>query len=75
MFGMVVSPGISMLSMMKIGGWNRRNMIILAMSMSIGLGLFIICSKVNATSAKKSKKLEMLMVSGLLPAAAIASYF
>ena len=65
MFGMVVSAGISMLSDVT---WNRRNMIILAMSMSIGLGL----QAVPKSMQHLPDSLEMLMVSGLLPAAAIA---
>src|SRR6056300_469432 len=36
MFGMVVAAGVSMLSSVK---WNRRNLIIFAVSLSIGLGL------------------------------------
>lgn len=36
MFGMVVAAGISMLSDVD---WNRRNMVIFAISISIGLGL------------------------------------
>jgi len=48
--------------------WNRRNMIILAMSMSIGLGL----QAVPKSMQHLPDSLEMLMVSGLLPAAAIA---
>jgi NCS2 family nucleobase:cation symporter-2 len=65
MFGMVVSAGISMLADVN---WNRRNMIILAMSMSIGLGL----QAVPKSMQHLPDSLEMLMVSGLLPAAAIA---
>ena len=65
MFGMVVSAGISMLADVS---WNRRNMIILAMSMSIGLGL----QAVPKSMQHLPDSLEMLMVSGLLPAAAIA---
>jgi NCS2 family nucleobase:cation symporter-2 len=62
---MVVSAGISMLADVN---WNRRNMIILAMSMSIGLGL----QAVPKSMQHLPDSLEMLMVSGLLPAAAIA---
>jgi NCS2 family nucleobase:cation symporter-2 len=65
MFGMVVSAGISMLSDVN---WNRRNMIILAMSMSVGLGL----QAVPKSMQHLPDSFEMLMVSGLLPAAAIA---
>jgi NCS2 family nucleobase:cation symporter-2 len=65
MFGMVVSAGISMLSDVN---WNRRNMIILAMSLSVGLGL----QAVPKSMQHLPDSLEMLMVSGLLPVAAIA---
>jgi xanthine/uracil permease len=36
MFGMVVAAGVSMLSDVN---WNRRNMVIFAVSLSVGLGL------------------------------------
>jgi len=65
MFGMVVSAGISMLSEVK---WGRRNMIILAMSLSVGLGL----QAVPKSMQHLPDSLKMLMVSGLLPVAAIA---
>ena len=65
MFGMVVSAGINMLSDVH---WNRRNMIILAMSLSIGLGLQVVPKAMQHLP----DSLEMLMVSGLLPAAAIS---
>ena len=65
MFGMVVSAGINMLSDVQ---WNRRNMIILAMSLSIGLGI----QAVPKSMQHLPDSFEMLMVSGLLPAAAIS---
>ena len=65
MFGMVVSAGINMLSDVQ---WNRRNMIILAMSLSVGLGI----QAVPKSMQHLPDSLEMLMVSGLLPAAAIS---
>jgi xanthine permease len=65
MFGMVVSAGINMLSDVH---WNRRNMIILAMSLSVGLGI----QAVPKSMQHLPDSLEMLMVSGLLPAAAIS---
>ena len=65
MFGMVVSAGINMLSDVN---WNRRNMIILAMSLSVGLGI----QAVPKSMQHLPDSLEMLMVSGLLPAAAIS---
>ena len=65
MFGVVVSAGINMLSDVH---WNRRNMIILAMSLSVGLGI----QAVPKSMQHLPDSLEMLMVSGLLPAAAIS---
>ena len=65
MFGMVVSAGINMLSDVN---WNRRNMIILAMSLSVGLGI----QAVPKSMQHLPDSFEMLMVSGLLPAAAIS---
>ena len=65
MFGMVVSAGINMLSDVH---WNRRNMIILAMSLSVGLGI----QAVPKSMQHLPDSFEMLMVSGLLPAAAIS---
>ena len=65
MFGMVVSAGINMLTDVH---WNRRNMIILAMSLSVGLGI----QAVPKSMQHLPDSLEMLMVSGLLPAAAIS---
>ena len=65
MFGMVVSAGINMLSTVD---WNRRNMLILAISLSIGLGL----QAVPKSMQHLPQSLEMLMVSGLLPAAGLA---
>ena len=65
MFGMVVSAGINMLSDVH---WTRRNMIILAMSLSVGLGI----QAVPKSMQHLPDSFEMLMVSGLLPAAAIS---
>jgi len=65
MFGMVVSAGINMLSDVN---WNRRNMIILAMSLSVGLGI----QAVPTSMQHLPNSFEMLMVSGLLPAATIS---
>ena len=65
MFGMVVSAGINMLSGVN---WNRRKMIILAMSLSVGLGI----QAVPKSMQHLPDSFEMLMVSGLLPAAAIS---
>ena len=58
MFGMVAAAGISMLADVT---WNRRNMVILAVSLSIGLGL-----QLEPDTAR------MLLASGLVPAAFIA---
>jgi NCS2 family nucleobase:cation symporter-2 len=65
MFGMVVAAGISMLSEVA---WNRRNMVIFAIAMSIGLGLQLEPQAVQYLPGT----LKILMVSGLLPAALIA---
>lgn len=65
MFGMVVAAGISMLSDVD---WNRRNMVIFAVSLSIGLGLQL----EPAAVAGLPDGLRVLMVSGLLPAAFLA---
>ena len=65
MFGMVVSAGISMLSDVT---WNRRNMIIFAISLSIGLGLQFEPKAVQYLP----DTLKIMMTSGLLPAALIA---
>ena len=65
MFGMVVSAGINMLSDVQ---WSRRNMVILATSLSVGLGL----QAVPKSMQHLPDSLEMLMVSGLLPVAVLA---
>ncbi len=65
MFGMVVSAGISMLSDVT---WNRRNMVIFAIALSIGLGLQLDPKAVQYLP----DTLRILMTSGLLPAALIA---
>ncbi|CAM4253928.1 uracil-xanthine permease family protein [Palleronia rufa] len=65
MFGMVVAAGISMLSDVD---WNRRNMVIFAVALSIGLGLQLEPGAVQHLPDWA----EVLMVSGLLPAAVIA---
>ena len=65
MFGMVVAAGISMLSDVD---WNRRNMVIFAIALSVGLGL-----QLEPEAAKHlPDTLRVLMTSGLLPAALIA---
>ncbi|HBB85541.1 MAG TPA: uracil permease, partial [Sulfitobacter sp.] len=65
MFGMVVAAGVSMLSDVN---WNRRNMVIFAISLSIGLGLQLDPKAVQYLP----DTLRVLMTSGLLPAALIA---
>ena len=65
MFGMVVAAGISMLSDVN---WNRRNMVIFAIALSIGLGLQLDPKAVQYLP----DAVRILMTSGLLPAAAIA---
>ncbi|NNF25068.1 MAG: purine permease [Rhodobacteraceae bacterium] len=65
MFGMVVAAGVSMLSDVN---WNRRNMVIFAISLSIGLGLQLEPGAVQHLPDTA----RILMTSGLLPAAVIA---
>ncbi|MEO9777152.1 nucleobase:cation symporter-2 family protein [Roseibium sp.] len=65
MFGMVVAAGISMLSDVN---WNRRNMVIFAISLSIGLGLQLEPGALQHVPDTA----RILLTSGLLPAAAIA---
>jgi len=65
MFGMVVAAGISMLSDVR---WNRRNMVIFAIALSIGLGLQLEPKAVQYLP----DAVRILMTSGLLPAAFIA---
>lgn len=65
MFGMVVAAGVSMLADVD---WSRRNMVIFAISLSIGLGLQL---EPNAVQYLPDT-LRILMTSGLLPAATIA---
>lgn len=70
MFGMVAAAGINILSEVK---WNKRNMMIFAVSLTMGLGLqqvpdamkFIGDSQVGNT-------VTMLLRTGLLPAAVLA---
>ena len=65
MFGMVASAGISLLSAVN---WNRRNMMIFALSLSVGLGLQLVPEAVQYLPGT----VKVLMTSGLLPAAVIA---
>lgn len=67
MFGMVVAAGVSMLSDVD---WNRRNMVIFAISISIGLGLQLEPGALQHLPATA----KVLLSSGLLPAAFIAIF-
>jgi NCS2 family nucleobase:cation symporter-2 len=65
MFGMVAAAGASMLSEVN---WTSRNMVIFAVSLSIGLGL----QQVPNAMAFLGDTARILLTSGLLPAAFIA---
>ncbi len=65
MFGMVAAAGINMLSDVT---WNRRNMVIFAISLSVGFGLQLVPEALQHTS----KTVQILLTSGLLPAAALS---
>lgn len=65
MFGMVASAGVSLLSAVD---WNRRNMMIFAVSLSVGLGLQLVPEALQHLPSIA----KILMTSGLLPAAFIA---
>ncbi len=65
MFGMVCSAGISMLSDVT---WNRRNMVIFAVSLSVGLGLQLVPGALQHLPGTA----KVLLTSGLLPAAFLA---
>lgn len=65
MFGMVASAGVSMLADVT---WNRRNMMIFAIALSVGLGLQLQPEALQHLP----DTLKVLMTSGLLPSALIA---
>ncbi|NEX45894.1 uracil-xanthine permease family protein [Pseudotabrizicola algicola] len=65
MFGMVCAAGVNMLSEVK---WNRRNMVIFATALSVSLGL----QQVPEALQHMGQTAQILLTSGLLPAAAIA---
>jgi len=65
MFGMVCASGVNMLSDVN---WTRRNMVIFAISLSIGLGLQLEPSAMQHLPGTA----KILMTSGLLPSAALA---
>ncbi|MGL1930631.1 MAG: purine permease [Desulfotalea sp.] len=67
MFGMVVSAGINMLSSVP---WNRRNMLILAISLSIGLGFQAVPEALQHLPGTA----KILLTSGILPAAFISIF-
>ncbi|MGI9422262.1 MAG: uracil-xanthine permease family protein [Hyphomicrobiaceae bacterium] len=65
MFGMVASAGVNMLSAVN---WNRRNMVIFAVALAIGLGLQLEPEALQHVPGT----FKILLTSGLLPAAVIA---
>jgi NCS2 family nucleobase:cation symporter-2 len=65
MFGMVVATGVSMLSEVT---WNRRNMVIFAIALSLGLGLQLEPDALQHLPGT----VKVLATSGILPAALIA---
>jgi len=65
MFGMVAAAGISMLSDVN---WNRRNMVIFATAISVSFGLQLVPEALMHVG----KTAQILLTSGLLPAAIIA---
>lgn len=65
MFGMVCAAGVSMLSDVV---WNRRNMVIFATALSVSLGLQLVPEALQ----HMGQTAQILLTSGLLPAAAIA---
>ena len=65
MFGMVAAAGLNMLSEVN---WNRRNMVIFATALSVGFGLQLVPEALQ----HMPKTLQILLTSGLLPAAIIA---
>lgn len=65
MFGMVCAAGVSILSDVR---WSRRNMVILAVALSLGFGLQL----EPAALQHLPETARVLLATGLLPAAAIA---
>lgn len=65
MFGMVAAAGVNMLSDVK---WNRRNMVIFAVALSVGFGLQLEPGALQHLP----ETIRVLLSTGLLPAAAIA---
>lgn len=67
MFGMVAAAGVRMLSEVD---WNRRNMLIFAISLSVGLGLQL----EPAALQHMPSTAKILLTSGLLPSAILAIF-
>lgn len=65
MFGMVAAAGVRMLADVH---WDRRNMVIFAVALSLGLGLQLEPGALQHANAT----VQVLLTSGLLPAAFIA---
>lgn len=65
MFGMVAAAGVNMLAEVN---WNRRNMVIFAVSLAVGLGLQLEPGALQHLP----RTLQILLTSGLLPAAGLA---
>ena len=65
MFGMVAAAGVSILATVN---WNKRNLIIFAISLSVGLGLQLVPEALQHLGGTW----KTLAVSGLLPAALLA---
>lgn len=65
MFGMVVAAGMNMLTEVEM---NRRNMLIIAVSLSVGLGLNLVPTAVQYLPGV----VKTMAISGLLPTALIA---
>ncbi len=67
MFGMVAAAGVNMLSDVT---WNRRNMVIFAVSLSVGFGLQLVPEALQHLP----RTAQILLTSGLLPAAALSIF-
>lgn len=65
MFGMVAAAGVSILAGVH---WNKRNLVIFAVSLSVGLGLQMVPEALQHVPGTA----KLLLSSGLLPAAVLA---
>lgn len=65
MFGMVAASGVNMLSDVA---WNKRNMVIFATALSLGLGLQLVPEALQHLP----RMAQILLTSGLLPSAGLA---